>query len=261
MKQIRALLLAGGLGTRLRPLTNDCPKCLVPIGGFPLLEHWLCALYRLRVDRVLINVHHHRYLVESFLERQQFKEWVMGVYEPELLGTAGTIRSNGGFFSSCTALVIHADNWCQCAFKEFLEFHEIRRPRHTLITMMTFRTDKPSSCGIIQTDEEGIVQQFDEKIENPKGNLANGAVYLLEPEVVAWISKRTKIKDFSREVVPNFLGQIATWENTEVHRDIGTYESLFEAQKDRRSEHCWPESDNWAREFMNNPIHKSLLGS
>ena len=83
MKEVRALLLAAGLGTRLRPLTHSCPKCLIPIGGRPLLEHWLCALYRNGITQALVNIHHHRTLVESFLARNQFQGWVYGVHEPQ----------------------------------------------------------------------------------------------------------------------------------------------------------------------------------
>ena len=97
MKKVRALLLAAGLGTRLRPLTNSCPKCLMPIGGRPLLEHWLCTLLRHKISKVLVNIHHHRDLVESFLTRKQFNDWVFGVYEPRLLGTARTLSENEAF--------------------------------------------------------------------------------------------------------------------------------------------------------------------
>ena len=120
MKQIRALLLAAGLGTRLRPVTDDCPKCLVPIGGRPLLEHWLCTLYKNDICNVLVNVHHHQNLVESFLSRKRFRLWVSSVYEANLLGTAGTLRKNIAYFKDCTVLLVHADNWCQCEFIDFL---------------------------------------------------------------------------------------------------------------------------------------------
>ena len=153
MNEVRALLLAAGLGTRLRPLTHSCPKCLIPIGGRPLLEHWLCALYRNGITQALVNIHHHRTLVESFLARNQFQGWVYGVHEPQLLGTAGTLRQNIEFFENEPVLLIHADNWCQCDFGNYLRYHMFERPAHTVMTMMTFETEFPEACGIVELDK------------------------------------------------------------------------------------------------------------
>jgi mannose-1-phosphate guanylyltransferase len=258
MKEVRALLLAAGLGTRLRPLTDSWPKCLMPVGGRPLLEHWLCKLYRNGIRQVLVNVHHHQNLVEPFLERDHFRPWVFSVHEPLLLGTAGTLRKNRKFFGDKTVLLVHSDNWCQCDFSDFLGFHNSRRPAGTSITMMTFRTSLPETCGIVEVDNRGVVQGFHEKIDNPPGNLANGAVYLLEPEVSDWIEKHRSVNDFSTQVIPHFIGRIATWENRGVHRDIGAVESLSAAQLDPRPSTCWDVSDSWTQDFENHPIHSQL---
>ena len=258
MNEVRALLLAAGLGTRLHPLTHSCPKCLMPIGSRPLLEHWLCSLYRNGVTQALVNIHHHRTLVESFLARNQFQGWVYGAYEPQLLGTAGTLRQNREFFEDQPVLLIHVDNWCQCDFSEFLEFHSLRRPSGTSITMMTFRTFAPTNCGIVEVDGKGVVQNFHEKIEEPPGNLANGAIYLLEPEASAWIGEYPSVKDFSTEVIPHFVGRIATWENKGLHRDIGVIRSLLAAQVDPHPDLCWDASDSWAQAFESHPVHYQL---
>ena len=261
MKQIRALLLAAGLGTRLRPVTDDCPKCLIPIGGRPLLEHWLCTLYKNDICNVLVNVHHHRNLVESFLSRKRFRLWVSSVYEANLLGTAGTLRKNISYFKDCTVLLVHADNWCQCDFEKFVEFHTTSRPAGTAITMMTFRTPTPSTCGIVELDSKGIVTKFHEKVSEPPGNLANGAVYLFESEVLDWIMDNDTLNDFSTEVLPQFIGRIATWENKGIHRDIGQIESLLEAQHDQCPISCWPDSDEWDHAYKSNPVHDCLTRS
>ena len=96
--EVRALLLAAGLGNRLHPLTKKWPKCLMPIGERPLLEHWLETLYSINVREVLVNLHHHSEIVKEFLNRPRFKGWVRPVYEETLLGTAGTLRANKDFF-------------------------------------------------------------------------------------------------------------------------------------------------------------------
>ena len=204
----------------------------MPIHGRPLLEHWLEVLKKLDVDSVLVNTHYLSEYVEEFIKQDKFKYWVNSVYEQDLLGTAATIRSNANFFKNDTLLLIHADNWTCCDFSDFLHYHHNKRPKDTVMTMMTFTCPNSSSCGIVELDNNGVVVELHEKVENPPGKLANAAVYLIEPEVVEWIVSSPKITDFSTEVIPKFIGRIATWENNEVHRDIGTIEELINAQKD-----------------------------
>ena len=90
MNEVRALLLAAGLGTRLSPLTDEWPKCLMPIGKRPLLEYWLETLHLANVNKVIVNLHHHSEIVQEFLNRPRFNGWVSSVYEETLPGTAGT---------------------------------------------------------------------------------------------------------------------------------------------------------------------------
>ena len=258
MSRISALLLAAGVGTRLQPLTDKLPKCLMPIGGIPLLEHWLSLLYRTDIHNVLINTHHHKAMVEEFLLRARFNKWVKSTYEPKLLGTAETLRQNASFFKGKTVLLAHADNWINCNFSDFLDFHVNRRPDKTIITMMTFRTTKPKTCGIVEIDSAGVVQKFHEKVTEPPGNLANGAVYLLEPEVTNWLLEKRDATDFSIDVVPEFLGRIATWENTNIHRDIGTIESLRSAQNDPIPRTCWPIDDDWSTSYRFHQVHQDI---
>ena len=261
MTEIRALLLAAGLGTRLGLLTKHCPKCLIPIFGKPLLEYWLSALHQTGITSILVNIHHHQELVERFLSRPCFSGWVRGIVEEKLLGTAGTLRENAKLFSNCTTFLAHADNWCHGDLAEFFDFHQNRRPENTLITMMTFRTESPESCGIVNIDNRGIVREFYEKVPEPSGNLANGAVYLLEPDVITWLNQREEFTDFSTQVLPEFVGQIATWENKTIHRDIGTLKSLIEAHSDPRIETTWSYDRQWQKTYEANLVHEQLLAA
>ncbi len=258
MKELKVLLLAAGLGTRLLPLTINWPKCLMPIGERPLLEYWLQNLFSIGINKVLVNLHHHSEIVAEFLNRSCFEGMVECFYEKKLLGTAGTFLANKDFFKDETSLIIHADNWCQCDFKEFLVYHRECRPRQCVITMMTFETTIPHKSGIIESDEQGIVRAFHEKVLNPPGKIANGAVYLFEPEVLEWLQKYPNITDFSTEVLPKFLGLIATWHNKNIHRDIGSLPILKQAQLDPKPSPLWAE-DLWQKQFKNNPIHKKIL--
>ena len=155
-------------------------------------------------------------------------------------------------------MFIHADNWCQCDFQKFIDFHRFHRPHGTLMTMMTFRTSSPKSCGILELDSKGIVWGFHEKVNNPPGNLANAAIYLLDPQIMDVLYEQPNVSDFDIEVLPTLLGKIATWENTNIHRDIGTLGSLLEAQNDPKPNMVLLESDSWQREFEKNTISKKL---
>jgi mannose-1-phosphate guanylyltransferase len=96
---------------------------------------------------------------------------------------------------------------------------------------MLFHTDTPSSCGIVELDDLNRVIKFYEKVENPLSNLANGAVYICEPSIIAFCeSLNKKNVDFSNEVLPNFMGKINTFLNDKYHRDIGKIESFALAQ-------------------------------
>jgi mannose-1-phosphate guanylyltransferase len=97
-KNLSVLLLAAGVGSRLMPLTNSWPKCLMPIGKKPLLEYWLSIFYKLDINKVMVNLHYQSEIVESFLQRDRFKDWVSSDFEPILLGTAGTLKKNMPFF-------------------------------------------------------------------------------------------------------------------------------------------------------------------
>lgn len=223
---MKAILLAAGLGTRLRPYTDTAPKCLVNIQQKPLLSYWLELLFVGGVDQVLINTHYLADLVKAFVESSPWRENISLVHEQELLGTAGTILENKEFFEEEAVLVAHADNLTRFDVKAFFEAHRARRPG-VEITMMTFTTDQPESSGIVECDQHGIVTQFHEKSSVFKGNCANAAVYIVDFSVVRWLETLgKKMIDMSTEVLPHYLGRMQTFHNANYHRDIGTPKSL-----------------------------------
>lgn len=229
---MKALLLAAGLGTRLRPLTEKVPKCLVPIHGKPLLAYWLDLLLPGGISHVIVNTHHLAAQVGEFRERSTWRERITLVHEPVLLGTAGTVLANRAFFGDEPFLVAHADNLTRFPVSEFILSHR-QRPAGAAMTMMTFDTDAPQTCGIVETDASGLVRRFHEKVAHPPGNRANAAVYVVENEVVDFLATLgTPVIDFSTQVIPRFIGRIATFHNGDYHRDIGSAESLRAAERE-----------------------------
>ncbi|MBY0238289.1 MAG: nucleotidyltransferase family protein [Burkholderiaceae bacterium] len=229
---MRALLLAAGFGTRLRPLTDTIPKCLVPIKGQPLLDIWLERLTDAGVGPFLINTHYLADQVQAYAATSRYADQLQLVEETTLLGTAGTLIANLPFFDGGDALMIHADNYCLADFKAFLAAHAAR-PAHCLMTMMTFRTATPHTCGIVELDEQGVVVGFHEKVANPPGNLANGAIYLLSAELLARLGGEwAQVTDFSTEVLQHLVGRIYTHETPARFLDIGTPETYAQANAD-----------------------------
>ena len=156
-RPFRALLLAAGLGTRLRPITLKTPKCLVTIDGEPLLGRWLRKLEPAGCESVLINTHYLAEKVEDFLRNWQSSTMVVQtIYEPELLGTAGTLLANQEFFRGATGLLVHADNVMAGDVGGFIAAHHGRQAC-CLLTMLTFKTSTPSSCGIVEINDQQIV--------------------------------------------------------------------------------------------------------
>jgi mannose-1-phosphate guanylyltransferase len=226
---MRALLLAAGLGTRLRPLTETLPKCLMPIKGQALLGIWLERLQRAGIGPFLINTHHLSGLVESFVETSPYRGNVKLVHEAELKGTAGTLLENLDYFQGEDAMLIHADNYCLADISAFVRAH-CNRPSECVMTMMTFRTSQPELCGIVETDNRGVVTAFHEKIVNPPGEIANGGVYILSNDLLTQLDADTQhATDFSTQVIPRFVGRIYGHHTSELFIDIGTPESYAAA--------------------------------
>jgi mannose-1-phosphate guanylyltransferase len=231
---MKVLLLSAGLGTRLRPITNTIPKCLVPINGKPLLEYWLENLSDAGITEFLINTHYFSDQVIDFVKNSKYNSNVTLIHEEKLLNTAGTILKNKDYLKSNNEpfMLVHADNLCFCDFQSFIKSH-INRPLHTEITMMLFKTQSPSSCGIVELNKNNIVQNFYEKVNNPPSNLANAAVYICESSIFNFLENLNKEEiDFSLEVIPKYLGKINTFLNDIYLRDIGTPESYNQAQED-----------------------------
>ena len=228
--RIKALLLAAGYGTRLRPITNVTPKCLVKINGKPLLSYWLKKLENLGCEEVIVNTHYLSHEVIRYLDKYKSNNLkVITSHEEEILGTAGTLMKHLDFFENSIGLLIHADNFTFNDLSEFVKHHYLR-PKDCIITMLTFNTKDPSSCGIVKKDKEGKVIEFHEKSEKNMGNCANGALYAFDKEFIEFLKKLPyKVSDFSIDVIPLIMGKIFSWHTSDIYIDIGNLNSLKEA--------------------------------
>jgi mannose-1-phosphate guanylyltransferase len=156
-------------------------------------------------------------------------------------------------------LLAHGDNLTRFDVAEMLDRHA-NRPPGCEITMMTFAAQDPRSCGIVEVGRNGVVTGFHEKLADPPGNIANAAVYVLEPAVFAFLEGLGKpVIDFSTEVIPAFLNRIFVYHNSRYHRDIGTLQSLLMAQFDYAFAGM-PESSGEQRSRFLERLERALRG-
>ncbi len=237
---MRAFLLAAGLGTRLRPLTDEVPKCLVPINGRPLLDIWMDLLARHGVDRVLINTHHLADRVTAAVERLQRRKpmEIETVHEPRLLGSAGTIAENAAFIPEAETFVIaYADNLTALDLGRMIAHHRRYRTSETLLTMGLFRTPAPTECGIAVLDTDHRVTAFEEKPALPSGDLANAGIYVADYRLLDRIRRIRQARpdgvlDLGFDVLPTLKGRMIGYIISEYICDIGTLSAYEQAQRD-----------------------------
>ncbi len=225
---MRAVLLAAGLGTRLRPLTDTVPKCLVEVGGKTLLDVWLDALAAVDVDEVLVNTHHLREQVEAHVARRDgMPPRVRTVHEPELLGSAGTLAANRHLLDHDDMfLAVNADNLTDFDLRELVTAH---RSADTIATITVFRAPQPTRCGIVEV-RGGLVTGFEEKPARPRSDLANAGIYAFGPEVLT-LAEGPPPRDIGYHLVPQLVGRArAVGIGDAYFADIGTPEALGRAR-------------------------------
>ena len=349
---MKAFLLSAGLGTRLRPLTDKMPKCLLPINGKPLLRIWLELLSRYGVDQVLINTHWHHEKVVNFLEgekvrreeggkvgrkdRDQMSEvrrqrsgkdrrenggkdkrkdehrtsnvqhrpseiekkfhgvkmmnerqetdfnrqssiinrqssiqkvepgrgsritnqqitnnslTVRLFYEPELLGSAGTLLANRDWVDDGEPFfILYGDNLTEVNLLKMYAFH---KDHEWPFTLGVFKADEPERCGIADIDESGKVVDFVEKPENPKSNLAHAGISIADKRIFDFYppnAKAIRPLDLGFHVIPNLVGEMKAYFIEEFLMDIGTPDSYENAQKiyPQITQTC-PPLEDWRR--------------
>ena len=231
---VKAMILAAGLGTRLRPLTLTVPKPLSPIAGRPLLTRTIELLARQDIRQIAINLFYGSTVIRHTLDRLgDTGSQVRYSEEERLLGTSGGVGQLREFFDE-TFVVLYGDNYYHFDLTPLLERH---RALSALATIATFTTPDPTACGLVGSDAEGRITRF---VEKPPAtevftDQANAGVYILEPEVFRFIAEGEE-SDFGRDVFPAMLaalpGSLAAAPLDGYLRDTGTPENYRQANWD-----------------------------
>lgn len=225
---MKAVLLIAGLGTRLRPLTDSTPKCLLPINSKPLLGIWFDKLVAAGVSEVLINTHWLADQVTDYVQNHCPPELDVTVsYEQQLLGSAGTLAANRDFFGDQPFFIIYGDNLSNVDLADLYASHSKHRP---VLTLGTFEADFPERCGIAEIDHQQIIQGFVEKPKVPLSNRAAAGIYVAEPAIFDYFPepKTLSVLDLGFDVIPRLIGKMRNYSIDQLI-DIGTFENYQKA--------------------------------
>ena len=227
---MKAFLLAAGLGTRLRPITDTTPKCMLVIDDRPLLDIWLDAFDAVGVDEVLVNLHHLPEVMSQHLAARAAPPSVRTVFEPELLGSAGTLLANRSwvedeeFFLTC-----NADNLTDFDLRSLIDAHSEHGP---IATLAVFHSENPSAGGVVELDASGRIIGFAEKPSEPVSDLVNAGMYAFHPSVLDEIKGAPA--DIGYDLLPRLVDRARAVLVEGYFRDVGTADAY------RRAREEWP---------------------
>ena len=228
---MKALVLAAGRGSRLGNITENLPKPLVEVKNKPVIDYLICKLIDLNVSEIFINMHYKHELLEKFILDSNYRTKITLIYEPELLGTAGTLKSLIDVLSTEDFIVMHADNYFQDDLKILKQKHLATNSDY-LITLGTFLVLNPEKFGTFElTDDHDVIKFFEKQKDSPS-KIANSAIYFMKPGIKEVVNTLNEYEnDISLHVIPKLLGKIKAFELTGYFYDIGTPENLLLANE------------------------------
>jgi NDP-sugar pyrophosphorylase family protein len=225
---MKAMVMAAGLGTRLRPLTDFLPKPMMPIANRPVLHHLLNLLARHDVRDVGINLHVNPEMLRAYFgDGSALGISIRWSHEPELLGTAGGTKKLEDFWGGETILVTSGDGLHDIDVTALLGHH---RRTGALATLAVKPVDDPSAYGVVILDRETRIRGFQEKPrpEDARSNLANCGVYVIEPELLERIPPDTFV-DFGQDIWPSLVAAgepIHAYTTMAYWNDVGDLDAL-----------------------------------
>jgi mannose-1-phosphate guanylyltransferase len=183
---MKAVILVGGEGTRLRPLTVNAPKPMIPVVNKPFLEHVLEYLVKYGITDVILSMGYRSEVITNhFGDGSKFGVNLIYVHEDSPLGTAGAVK-NAEEYLDGTCFVFNGDVLTSLDLGAMLEYH---REKQAMVTIALTPVEDPTAYGLVELDDEGMVQRFIEKPtwDRVTTNLINAGTYIIEPEVFRYV--------------------------------------------------------------------------
>lgn len=231
---MKAFLLGAGLGTRLRPLTDSTPKCLLPIRGVPLLAIWLELCRRHGIDEVLINTHSYGESVRDYLAAHKSGLTTRVTSEPVLLGSAGTILANRDWVAGESCFwIIYADVLTNANLSRMMQFH---LKHQGIATLGAYEVPDPERCGVVDVSTDGLIRSFIEKPKSPRSHLAFAGILLADSHLLGYLPGGFPA-DLGFDVLPRLAGRMFAYPLSDYLLDIGTVKNYALAQE------TWPGLD------------------
>jgi len=200
----KAMVLAAGLGTRLRPLTDLISKPMAPIVNKPVMEHIIELLIQHGFKEIVCNLHWYPEAIKNYFgDGSRYNIKITYSYEPELLGTAGGVKKVEAFFEGKTFLILSGDALTDIDLTDLIEFH---KKKGGVCTLVLTEVDDTSQYGVVITDNSSRITGFQEKplMGEAKSRLANSGIYVFEPEIFKYIPCGA-FYDFGRDLYPKLL--------------------------------------------------------
>jgi mannose-1-phosphate guanylyltransferase len=225
------MVLAAGLGTRLRPLTYEIPKPMVPVLDRPVMAHILGLLQRQGFDEVIANLHYFPDAVRGYFgDRVEYR------YEEELLGTAGGVRNVADFFGDDLVVVISGDALTDVDLNALTERH---RSAGGIATLTVKHVEDTREYGVVIHDSDGRIQGFQEKPDPAEAlsNLGNCGIYCFSPEIFDYFPEEP-FADWAQDVFPALLENDVPFHVYETHdywNDVGSLTELRDGTFDALS--------------------------
>lgn len=233
MIEIKAVIMSGGKGTRLRPLTCNIPKPMVPIMNRPVMEYSVKLLKSHGIEDIAVTLYYMpSSIIDYFRNGEQFGVRMNYYIEESPLGTGGSVKNAEEFLDS-TFLVVSGDAFTNMDFQKALDFHKKKKSKATLVLK---REPIPLEYGVVITDENGRITRF---LEKPSwgevfSDTINTGIYILEPEVLDYYKKGENF-DFSKDLFPRLLKDnvpMYGYVTEEYWNDIGDINSYVKTHED-----------------------------
>lgn len=251
---MKALLLAGGKGTRLRPLTNNLPKPMVPIMGRPLLETTIMNLKKSGVDEIILSTcYKSKYIKDYLKDGDELGVKLNYITEDIPLGTGGAIKNAEEFFDD-TFIILNSDIVSDINYADLVKYHKEKK---AYVTIVMTEVEDPSQYGVIEFDSDGFITAFKEKPKPGESNsrFINAGVYVFEPVVLKEIPAN-RVVSIEKETYPMLLKKgynMAAYKFGGYWIDIGTLDKYKKVHEDILAGNCKFLSSNKER-FLENGV-------
>ncbi len=231
---MKAMIMAAGLGTRLRPLTNLVSKPMVQMAGRPCIEHTIRLLNKYGITEIVINLHYMPELIRKhFGSGGKFGVNITYSYEEELLGTAGGVKNVEDFFGGEPFLVVSGDALTDINLEAFYKHHSEQK---AIASLALKKVADPTQYGVVICNDQDFITMFQEKPskEEAVSTLANTGIYLFESEIFSYIPEK-QFYDFGKQVFPDLLDKKKRMSGYTMRNywcDVGDLEVYREAHYD-----------------------------